>query len=280
LDISNYIESGVLDAYGLGSISEQDKRDVEGLSKIYPEINEELHKIQRIIEEFAKAGAIIPPEGLKTKILKEIESIEISPAHVHDNKHEVTALKVAYKKSDVPNLIKYWSVAATILLVGFVAWSLFLTNKVQISQNNYLTEQSNNESLQSKLDVLSQEQQNQAAINAILASTSTTKVKLSGTSVSPNALVSIFWDTASKKVLLKTESLPIAAANQQYQLWAIVDGKPVDMGMLPIEINGNITQMMPKTVVNAQAFAITLEKKGGSSEPTLTAMYVVGNVKS
>jgi len=281
LDINHYIETGVLDNYVLGSISERDKRAVECLSKIYPEINEELRKIQRSIEAFAKAGAVQPPKGLKTKILKEIESIAFLPNHVQDNENSnITSLKVTYKKEKTPKIYQFWSIAASIFLVGFIAWNIMLNNQVESNKNNYITAIANNKSLQSKLEVVSEQEQNQATINTVLASSTTQKIKLSGTANSPNAEVNIFWDTASKKVLLKTESLPVAMDNQQYQLWAIVDGKPMDMGTLPYENSSNKIQIMSKTVANAQAFAITLEKKGGSAEPTLTAMYVVGNVKS
>jgi anti-sigma-K factor RskA len=61
---------------------------------------------------------------------------------------------------------------------------------------------------------------------------------------------------------------------KQYQLWAIVDGKPVDAGMV-----GDCEGLCKMKVINrAEAFAITLEKEGGSSAPTLTAMYVMGKV--
>jgi hypothetical protein len=33
-----------------------------------------------------------------------------------------------------------------------------------------------------------------------------------------------------------------------------------------------------RSVSGAQAFAVTLEKKGGSLSPTMTAMYLQGNV--
>ena len=116
MDINHYIETGVLDNYVLGSISERDKRAVECLSKIYPEINEELRKIQRSIEAFAKAGAVQPPKGLKTKILKEIESIAFLPNHVQDNENSnITSLKVTYKKEKTPKIYQFWSITELIL---------------------------------------------------------------------------------------------------------------------------------------------------------------------
>ena len=71
-------------------------------------------------------------------------------------------------------------------------------------------------------------------------------------------------------------SLPAPSEEQQYQLWAIVDGQPVDAGVFDIE-KGNILQQL-KTISNAQAFAVTLEKKGGSPTPTLAALFLIGNV--
>ena len=70
--------------------------------------------------------------------------------------------------------------------------------------------------------------------------------------------------------------MPKAPEGKEYQLWAIVDGKPVDLGMYD-ENNSQKLQAM-KTISKPQAFAITLENKGGSPTPTMEQMYVLGNV--
>jgi len=36
--------------------------------------------------------------------------------------------------------------------------------------------------------------------------------------------------------------------------------------------------MMPVSIADADAFAITLEKKGGSPTPTLNQLYVMGKI--
>jgi anti-sigma-K factor RskA len=56
----------------------------------------------------------------------------------------------------------------------------------------------------------------------------------------------------------------------------MVDGKPVDAGMLDMD-KGQMVVKMKNTPV-AQAFAITLEKKGGSPTPDMNAMYVMGTI--
>ena len=70
-------------------------------------------------------------------------------------------------------------------------------------------------------------------------------------------------------------NLPLAPSDKQYQLWAIVDGKPVDAGIIG-DCNGGLCKL--KNIPKASAFAITLEKKGGSPTPTLTAMFVMGAI--
>ena len=53
------------------------------------------------------------------------------------------------------------------------------------------------------------------------------------------------------------------------------DGKPVDMGVFDFDVKGLLKM---KSVANAATFAVTIEPKGGSVNPTLEAMQVAGNV--
>ena len=103
-------------------------------------------------------------------------------------------------------------------------------------------------------------------------------VKMSGVpkSPDPSSMATVYWDTKSKEVYLLVNQLPKPVANKQYQLWAIVDGKPVDVGIFD-SVEG-LSFVKLKTIQKAEAFAITLEKKGGSATPDMEAMYVMGKV--
>lgn len=79
--------------------------------------------------------------------------------------------------------------------------------------------------------------------------------------------------------MLNVENLPMPPSGKQYQLWALKDGKPIDAGvfdMIP-GTEGDM-HMMPVTIADADAFAVTLEKKGGSPSPTLTQLYAMGKI--
>ena len=62
----------------------------------------------------------------------------------------------------------------------------------------------------------------------------------------------------------------------QYQLWAIIDGKPVDVGVFDSNFTG--LARMKDIAKGAVTFAVTIEPRGGKLSPTLQTMQVAGNV--
>ena len=77
--------------------------------------------------------------------------------------------------------------------------------------------------------------------------------------------------------MIDVQSLPAAPQGKQYQLWSIVDGKPLDIGMIDNAFTGKVLKMK-NTKAGSAAFAITLEKEGGNPTPTMEEMYVMGKV--
>jgi anti-sigma-K factor RskA len=72
-------------------------------------------------------------------------------------------------------------------------------------------------------------------------------------------------------------AMPSNDADHQYQLWALVNGKPVDLGVF--DANGKLEGLqVMKNIGEAQTFAVTLEPKGGSISPTMSQLMVMGNI--
>ncbi|HEX4887838.1 MAG TPA: anti-sigma factor, partial [Luteibaculaceae bacterium] len=88
----------------------------------------------------------------------------------------------------------------------------------------------------------------------------------------------LYCDLKTGKVAVKPMGLPALDNQHQYQLWALIDGKPVDMGMIPNDMIGKDQLAMLKSVQGAQAFAITREPFGGKAEPTIEEMIVMAKV--
>jgi anti-sigma-K factor RskA len=60
-------------------------------------------------------------------------------------------------------------------------------------------------------------------------------------------------------------------------LWALVDGKPVDLGVFDAD-DTLIGLKAMKSIGVLQTFAVTLEPRGGSVAPTLEKLMVLGNI--
>ena len=87
----------------------------------------------------------------------------------------------------------------------------------------------------------------------------------------------LYWSKAKGEAYVNVDGLPQPPKGMQYQLWVMQDGKPVDMGVLPNSIaNTPAMQKVNMSVTSGQAFAISLEKEGGSPTPTMQNIYVMG----
>jgi len=173
---------------------------------------------------------------------------------------------------------RYLAAAAVVLLLISTGFNFYFFNKYRsynrlynqvVAQQQQIAQ--NNQVLQAK--VLDYEKTLTSMSDPKMA---IVKMPAVAKSPDPNSQTTIYWDTVSKDVYLSVNELPAAPAQQQYQLWAIVDGKPVDAGVFDLAAGPSLVKM--KKIPKAQAFAITLEKRGGSPTPTMEKMFVFGKV--
>jgi hypothetical protein len=113
-----------------------------------------------------------------------------------------------------------------------------------------------------------------------MLSGSVVKIALQKTANAPDGCTAvIFWNKKTGEVYIDPCRMVKAPDGKTYQLWAIVNGKPVDAGIVKTgtkEEKYSIQKM--KIFEKAEGFAVTLEKEGGSSVPTLEQTYVTGKV--
>lgn len=76
MDIKEYISSGILEQYVLGTISNDDLLNVEQAAAMYPEIAEEILSISNVMEQLAIENAIAPTLTIKPFIMATIDFIE------------------------------------------------------------------------------------------------------------------------------------------------------------------------------------------------------------
>lgn len=175
-----------------------------------------------------------------------------------------------------PSKFKVWQFAAAasvILLLISAALNIYLFNRYSATSEQYQALLIQRNSLQAKSDVYQTHLRQWQSAAEMMADPAMAMIKMPGVEGKKDNMATVFWDTRSKDVFVMPNKLPAPSQNKQYQLWALVDGKPVDLGMLDPDCN-SVCKM--KNIPRAQAFAITLEKTGGSPSPTMDQMFVFG----
>jgi len=78
--IKEYIESGILEAYVLGSASEAETQELMYLKELHPQIQSALYHLEVDIERMAEYMAIKPPPDIWFKIENDISELVKRPA--------------------------------------------------------------------------------------------------------------------------------------------------------------------------------------------------------
>ena len=271
MNIEEYISSGILESYILGLASPEEAGILECIMKNSAEVRSAFEETQKTLEDLATAQAIEPPEKLQNKIwakiLQEKPVTDIQP-HIAEQKDlepvEITQEIYPNKSADWQK----YAIAASVLFLFSIAGNLF-----------WMSDNSNNKKEIAQLQTQKKAQDLALRTSqeklAILSNPNILTVPLKGVEKHPDSQALVYWDKNSKNVYLNAENLPTAPEGMQYQLWALVDGKPVSAGMYSADKN---TRTILSNIPKAQAFAITLEKQGGSESPTMENMYVMGTI--
>jgi anti-sigma-K factor RskA len=271
VNVQEYIESGSIESCVLGLADQAEQQELERMCAAYPEVRAARDAFEASLEASAMAGAVAPPPALRDSIFEKITQPEsgslTQPAPVVELPTPEAYSGAGWKK--------YLVAASVILLAGSAVLNIYLYNRYQQSDSLYK-------------DLLAQQQQlaeNNNSIQTRLNELETDLSRIKNPNVQPikmtavnntNSLTTVYWDKNAAEVYLLVNQLPKPEPGKQYQLWAIVNGKPVDAGVIDLEPGDGLVKM--KNIPSAEAFAITLENAGGSQSPTLTAMYVLGKV--
>ena len=254
------ISSGLLEMYVMGATSSDESIKVEQWRSMFVEVDEEIINIEKSLEAYAFANAITPSSSVKEKIF-----ISIKNNSSTENKSLQSAKVVSI--SPLRNIA---AAAAVLLLIGSSVLNFFYYNKYNDVNSKF------NES-QQQIALLNEHLTDLNNDMGIVQSKYSEPVSLKGLEAAPDAAAKIFWMKNTGEVYVDPINLPMAPNGKQYQLWAIVDGKPIDGGMITSKDGKKYHIQKMKTFGKAQAFAITLETEGGNPQPKGT-MYVKGEI--
>jgi Anti-sigma-K factor rskA len=238
------ISSGLLEAYVMGDTTPMQNTQVEQWRVQYLEVNDEIVSIEKNLEAYAFANAITPSIKVKEKVLAALKT----PSQTNGQNNN-TAKVIS---------ISPWrniAAAAVALLIGSAIFNVIYFSKYKDASAKYDESEKTIASLNANLADASNDMN-------VIRSKYSLPLKLKPDIAPKDADAKIYWLTNTGEIYIDPSNLPATPKGMQYQLWAIVDGKAIDGGLI-VSKNGKLTMQKMKTFGKAQAFAVTLEKEGG-----------------
>lgn len=270
MNAQELITSGMLESYVLGTATAEEIAMVQKLCQEHPDVLKELEAIEESLIRFSTGISKPLRADLKEKIVVQLSFTEKKP--------EEPKLITLKKESDNKLKLYRFGLAASLLLfVTSMGYNVLLNQKLK-EANGELAQLNATKSYMA--DELKTQQTSLNELNTelqILANPMVKTVALKGMNLLEKKSAMVHVNMETNEVYFNASVLPASPEQKQYQLWAIVDGKPVDAGMIDIGNTHQIFQKM-KSVKGAQAFAVTIEKMGGSKVPTMETMCLLGNV--
>lgn len=281
MDLQSYISSGILELYASGLATPEEAREVEDMAANHPIVQAELDAIRKALDAYSGIHAVQPPEGLKDKVMQRLEGMPKSRPKEPTKTESAPTKQYRYEprrsesSSNIANIATW--ILGLALLGALVAIFLFwqeaerAKSKVQAAKDETEQLRKDCEAEKAKAKTIYDQ-------SIVLRHWATKPVQLKATPVGGDAYAIVFWNNVKKTTFLDMGKLPKPATDKQFQLWAIVGGKPTDMGIFEVNDTKELIAIEGQFIENPQAFAITLEPKGGSESPTLDQMWVVGTV--
>jgi anti-sigma-K factor RskA len=270
-DIKAYIESGILELYVLGDVSREEKLGVEAMAAKHPAIKAELEEIERSLQLYAEANSVEPNENLRDKVLNSLVT-NLGDDRIFSKKEEPKhdAEVVPIQPNRLVTIYKYAFAACFVLLIVSVVALINAYRQIDQSNNQIAALQSQNQRIAATVSFKDHEL-------SVFRDTSFKMVKLVGMKKSPSSSLMVAFSPSKKKVMIDMgdANMPATDKDHEYQLWALVKGKPVDLGVFDADTTSKDMKEM-KSIEYADAFAVTLEKRGGSPTPHLDDLMVMG----
>ncbi|WP_159023831.1 anti-sigma factor domain-containing protein [Formosa sp. L2A11] len=269
MDINNYINSGVLELYVAGALSDEENKEVYDVMQKHPEVLNEVLQIEAAILKLTEATA---PKNTVLDFNKITEKISTKT----EKETKVVKLKAEKLRS---SWLSFTGWAAAVILGAGLLWSIQenseLQSKISVSQID-------NEFLEQQIEIADSDLKQAKSLITILRDKDLLAIPLGGQTVAPEAYAKVYWDKSENSIYLDVQGLPEPPEGKVYQVWSLTLNPltPTSLGTLDDFTSDDSKIFAMKNANASEAFGITLEPAGGSTSPTLEQLYTLGTVAS
>ncbi|RCW90161.1 anti-sigma factor domain-containing protein [Winogradskyella arenosi] len=214
--VQTFLNSDLLQKYVIGETTSEETREAEHFISNYPEVAQAYETLQDNLEIITKAGATDIPKDILGDVLEVLEEQE-APKVIHLTQDRKTP---------------WYSFAASAAAVIFAVTSFMFYQKNQDlkNENNVVVDElfdlrSDIESNNYKLDELSRELLK-------LNNPDSKKYVINGNDRAKNLKTVAYINPVEKTSMIDVITLPQLPEEQQYQIWAELQDRMVNLGIL------------------------------------------------
>lgn len=262
----DYIESGILELYVFGRLTDMESTEVSAMAAKHPDIKAEIEAIEKAVINLSYSVAPYLSAEVYEKIRQQlIEKYTASePKVIPVNTRSTITMYIG------------WAAAVLLLLgLGFQYYKYHelvqVTNTTQIQNDKY----------QQLIAGLEKKNTTTVKALAVIRDKNSHTVILEGQQAAPDAYAKVYINDQNRQIHVDVAGLPEPPQGMVYQVWAL-KLNPLTPQSIGILDKGNITDnegILPiADSEGAEAFGITLEPVGGSETPTLNRLYALGKV--
>jgi anti-sigma-K factor RskA len=256
MNIHEYISSGIVELYVLGLCSDEERAEVEQLRTKEPALDNAIIEFEEKLEIGLAKNQRDIPQSIDEKVQSAIQSLQTSPVALANSERQQTSW---------PPWLKL-AIAACISGIIISLW--FNYNQSHKIKNLEALVKATKDSVPVSLP---------ASDYAVITNRSITPVAMYGVGMHSICRCTMFWDKATGKIYVMVHHLPKSSNGSEYQLWAMVNGNAVSVGMVTNDIRGRFIELA-NVPAGASSFMVTLEKTGGNAQPTLEQVYLKGSI--
>ena len=242
-----FMVSGLLDRYILGTTTSKENLEVESFINEFPEVATEYERLQDNLEILAKANTVEAPKYILNAIIDEISD-------------QVPVIQMV--SAPAHRRTPWFSIAASIAALIFAGMSFVLF------EQNMTLNRENQVVVDEIFDLRNDMEDNNSKLENVmfefmkLNNPETEKYVLRGNARAKNLKTVAYINAVDKTSMIDVVSLPKLPENQTYQIWAELQDRMVNLGILD-ESERNKLKTIPY-MENALGLSITIEPKSGS----------------
>lgn len=276
MDIQKYIESGKLELFLLGELTEREREEVMAMAQAYPEIQAELDALEEGMFAFDTLTGKEPSSQVKDKLFAALQEDfqEETPASIASEETEPGKEAKVVKVSTW----RPFAIAASLVAILASSAAIYYAQKFYETDEKFTALVLDQQVMADNLNKANLEfEVTESRLDRIVAG-DFLRVEMKGEALpmQKDAKVDVFWDKNAQEVFVAVNNLNSLSDEFDYQLWAIGEDGPIGIGLVNPGEKFTLQQM--NAVAAAGAFAITIEPKGGSESPTLEKLVVLGEV--